>query len=282
LSWSNAVPLLVSSGTANINAKSLAVATDFDQHLALFYVGTNNGAYLVTQQGDDWSDEPSSVVTNWGTPTRLAGTATVKALAVARNGDGTLELFSIASDDYVYRMKQATSGSWSSPAWLAGAKAKAINVVAQHGGQLVVVTIGLDGVIRHQRQTAINGSSWTHANDARAERTSDGAHRDRESGWSSRSPVSKHRQPRLRHSPAPTERRLGSRGAALLTAAAPGSEEQLPGKQDADSGQRISLRSLLSMPKRFVSAWRVAHLSAADPVRVSAATSARRLAAIRR
>jgi|GEM_PF-3192754 len=156
-SWSGEILL----GNSLNTAKQVAVGSNKDTRLEVFFIGTDDVLY------HQWQLQPVSG-TGWSNSVLFEGsTNKAKQLLVAQNQDGRLEVFYIGIDDVLYHDWQTApvSGTpWSGSMLLYETEhwAKQIAVGKNSDGRLELFFIGLDGVIYHDWQTAAN-NGWNGA-----------------------------------------------------------------------------------------------------------------------
>jgi hypothetical protein len=128
-------------------AKKLAIGSNADGRLELFYVGTNDMLFHRVQlPTGGWSGE-------------LAFGVAATELAVGRNADGRLEVVFTAPDGSLQHAWQtAANGNWSAQAALGGA-AKDIVIGANADGRLEVFYIGTNKLLYHRVQ--LTDGSWS-------------------------------------------------------------------------------------------------------------------------
>ena len=127
----------------------LAVATNPDGRLEIFYIGGDNAVW------HRWQLSPGG---SWSGEERLGGIA--RSIAAGVNANGRLEIFYVGLDNAVWHRWRDTVGSSWSGEYSFGGWAKAVAVGRNADGRLEIVTIGLNGGIWHRWQTSPNGS-WS-------------------------------------------------------------------------------------------------------------------------
>ncbi len=137
--------------------------------LEMFTVGTNGDVFHrwqnVNHSLDSLGSNPTNWVANYNDLGVLAsGVTAAGGAVVARNQDGTLELFVPGSDGNVYDNYQITpSGSWSGWYNIGGSGVTNLQVGINRDGSLNLFGIGSDGDIWNNTETAphILANNWT-------------------------------------------------------------------------------------------------------------------------
>src|SRR5207253_4900724 len=92
----------------------------------------------------------------WTVPQSLGGF--VRQITAAKEADGRVEVFAVGSDNSVWHITQATSGTWGG--WQAlGGWARQIGVAANADGHLEVFAVGADFALWHRGQAAPNSGA---------------------------------------------------------------------------------------------------------------------------
>ena len=144
-----------------LTAKQIALGTNADGRLELFYIGMDDILYHA------WQLNPGGG-TGWsGGDFVSTSQNTAQYIGVASNADGRLELFYIGMDNILYhdwQLNPVTGTSWSGGKFLSTAQntAKSLVVGNNADGRLEVFYIGMDDIVYHDWQMApITGTTWS-------------------------------------------------------------------------------------------------------------------------
>ena len=136
------------------SAKQVAVGTNADGLLEIFYVGTNNDLYHNRQLSPDGA---------WAGQVSFAGNS-ARQIAVGQNEDGRLEIFYVGTNNDLYHnwQTQPNGTVWNGETPFQGNSAQQVTVARNEDGRITG-----DLLRRHQqragitiRQTAPGSSVW--------------------------------------------------------------------------------------------------------------------------
>ena len=149
---SSALDAIIAAMPFDTSTLNLTIGQNSDGRLEAFHIDSS----LTVQH--NWQTVPNGGWNGWGP---LGSTEQATSIAVGSNANGSLEIFAIGADSYLYRNYQSPSG-WSGWSQLLGGwQGKTIKEGRNTDGRLEVFLIGLDNQVYHNWQTRPNADNWS-------------------------------------------------------------------------------------------------------------------------